>query len=382
MDLKQTSNPSLGHDAASNSRTMPAWWRPAIAIPIAASLLCHAGMIIAIERIGFFPKVRSTVAQSGQAGGIETDLTLFTPPPPLVRPSPPSPQPPPVPDPLPPPPAPKVDAPPPESKAAQAEQPPTPPRPVLPQPTLSPDALALWEASKPVASVPLTPKSEPPADLIEQAPSPAPAIDEPEPVAAPTPAPTSVSFAGVEAQAVGEVIYAVDISGAMTTSLPYVKEELIQSISRLSSGQKFQILTFHQPPGASAPVVEAMDSSEVLIAANDANKVRAARWIAALEPSGSSQPLAALRAALASKPDLLFLMTRSIKRSGGTSIWGKGSRETLLELDALNPKTSNGQRTTAIKALQFIDPDPTGMLQAIGNEHGDGPGSYRVITPR
>jgi len=247
---------------------------------------------------------------------------------------------------------------------------------------LSPDALALWEAGKPAAPVPLTPKSESPADLIDQAPSVTPAIDDPEPVAAATPVPAPVSFAGVEAQAVGHVIYAVDISGAMTTSLPYVKDELIQSISRLSPGQKFQILTFHQPPGDSAPVVEAMDSSEAFIAASDSNKMRAARWIAALEPSGSSQPLAALRVALASKPDLLFLMTRSIKRSGGTSIWGKGSRETLSELDALNPKSFQGQRTTAIKALQFIDPDPTGMLQAIGNAHGDGPASYRVITPR
>ena len=34
-----------------------------------------------------------------------------------------------------------------------------------------------------------------------------------------------------------------------------------------------------------------------------------------------------------------------------------------------------------IKALQFIDPDPTGMLQQIGAAHGDGPGSYTVVRP-
>ena len=33
-----------------------------------------------------------------------------------------------------------------------------------------------------------------------------------------------------------------------------------------------------------------------------------------------------------------------------------------------------------IKAIQFVEEDPTGTMQLIGTEHGDGPGSYRVLS--
>ena len=39
-----------------------------------------------------------------------------------------------------------------------------------------------------------------------------------------------------------------------------------------------------------------------------------------------------------------------------------------------------GQRRTVIKAIQFLEEDPTGTMQAIGEDHGDGPGSYAVLT--
>jgi hypothetical protein len=35
-----------------------------------------------------------------------------------------------------------------------------------------------------------------------------------------------------------------------------------------------------------------------------------------------------------------------------------------------------------IKTIQFLEEDPTGVMRAIAERHGDGPGSYRVLTPR
>jgi len=54
----------------------------------------------------------------------------------------------------------------------------------------------------------------------------------------------------------------------------------------------------------------------------------------------------------------------------------------MAELDRLNPRGLNGQRRATIKAIQFLEEDPTGTMQAIGEEHGDGPGSYTVLTLR
>jgi hypothetical protein len=166
----------------------------------------------------------------------------------------------------------------------------------------------------------------------------------------------------------------------MTTSLPYVKEELLRSVARLDRSQRFQVIVFRQLPGAAAASFETFSETGFAQAGSETTG-KLAQWIASIQPRGRSQPLAGLRAALTLHPELVFFLTRSIRRSGTDSVWGDGTRATLDELDRLNPRQSSGDRASVIKALQFIDADPTGMLQEIGNTHGDGPGSYSVIKP-
>lgn len=190
------------------------------------------------------------------------------------------------------------------------------------------------------------------------------------------------SIAGVRVERASKVTYAVDISGAMTTSLEYVKRELLASLARLAPGQAFRIVLFCQPPGETVPQVTWFDSNYVDV--SQESRIRAVAWISAhAVPSGKSVPLAGLRAALSSNVsdgELMFFMTRSIVRSG--TAWGEGKSATVNELERLNPPDANGKRRVVIKALQFIDDDSTGLLQTIGALHGDGPGSYRVIVPR
>jgi hypothetical protein len=101
-------------------------------------------------------------------------------------------------------------------------------------------------------------------------------------------------------------------------------------------------------------------------------------WLAEVQPRGASDPWSGLESSIASGPELVFLLTRSIRRSAGEDVSAANDR-TLARLDALNPLV-NGRRAVVIKSLQFVDEDPSGLLQRIAEIHGDGDASYRVIS--
>jgi hypothetical protein len=194
------------------------------------------------------------------------------------------------------------------------------------------------------------------------------------------------TFAGLGARQAVSIVYVVDASGAMVSSLKFVLAELERSVRSLSSGQKFQVILFRER-GESQPfdVLTPTGGRARLLAATPANKAVLASWLTGITPTGRSNPLDGLRRGLEFDPDALFLLSRSIRRSSGdkdeSGVWGKGPQETMAELDRLNPRDArNGRRRVVIKAIQFLEPDPTGTMQLIGEQHGDGPGSYSVLT--
>lgn len=185
-------------------------------------------------------------------------------------------------------------------------------------------------------------------------------------------------FAGVAAARAGRIVYAVDASGAMASSLPFVMDELRRSVSRLLPSQRFQVVLFRESVGGEAGVSTLVFAPEPVEATAE-NVSRLSAFLAGVRPAGRSNPLAGLEPALAQRPDLVFLLTRSIRRSGPVTDWGPGNRAVMARLGELNPKGAGGVRPVVIKTIQFLDPDPTGLLQAIADEHGDGPGSSRTV---
>jgi hypothetical protein len=193
------------------------------------------------------------------------------------------------------------------------------------------------------------------------------------------------TFAGLGARQAVRIVYVVDASGAMVSSLKFVFAELERSVRSLSSGQKFQIVLFREREGGEpVEVLTPAGARGGLLAATPANKAALSSWLATITPTGRSNPSQGLKRAIDMDPDAIFLLSRSIRRSGGSDdmgVWGKGSSETLAELDRLNPRQPRtGRRRIVIKAIQFLEPDPTGTMQLIGEQHGDGPGSYSVLT--
>lgn len=195
------------------------------------------------------------------------------------------------------------------------------------------------------------------------------------------------TFAGAQASRAVRIVYVVDASGAMVSSLKFVLDELERSIQRLTPEQRFQVILFRRPPGDAAayelftpPGQRA--GREGLIPATAVNKAAVAAWLRTIQPIGRSDPEAGLVRALEFRPDVVFLLSRSIQRSTGegVGVWGRGTSEILAQLDRLNPADRNGRRPTAIKTIQFVEEDPTGTMQAIGRAHGGGADAYRVLT--
>ncbi len=245
----------------------------------------------------------------------------------------------------------------------------------------------------PIASVP-TPDLPSPAQRV-RASSPPPTIAPPvRTLPGVRIARRGISFAGVRADRATSVVYVVDTSGAMASSYGLIVDELERSLTRLDPGQLFQVVIFRDRSvidERAGPPARFVIAHGTMLPATPANRAEVIRQLREeIIPSGRSDPAPALELALALHPDALFLLTRSIRRTGpgqepgSPSVgeappWSEAWRDALLErLEVLNPRRG-GTRRTMIVAIQFIDDDPTGTLQAIGARHA-GAGGYVVRT--
>ncbi|MCG3124017.1 MAG: hypothetical protein GIKADHBN_02457 [Phycisphaerales bacterium] len=260
-----------------------------------------------------------------------------------------------------------------------------------PQPELQPDQLDPPPAppADELAALPPEPAVDlkptpPPAPPPPPAAKPAPASPPPR-AAATAPADRPTVFAGVQARRALRIVYVVDASGPMASSMAFVKEELMRSIGALGPDQSFQVLFFRETPGsaAGARAFEAFDArsaSPQLAAATPDVKKRLRAWMSSIRPTGRSSPQPALEEAMRLGPDLVFVLGRRIKRTN-LSDSASEVRQVLAALDRLNPQNPiNGKRPVVIKTIQFLDDDPSGLFQAIAQSHGDGAGSYRLLT--
>lgn len=183
------------------------------------------------------------------------------------------------------------------------------------------------------------------------------------------------------------LVYVVDASGPMVSHWAWAAGQLRLSLRRLDDTQRFQVLISRLPP-APAGEPDAVRTSEVLSFSRDATLISATPasiadavvWLSSQHLRGASDPLPGLARAIALKPDLILLLSHSFQQGLGANV-GRTTESILAELDRLNPRGSNGRRSVVIKTIQLGSDDPTGLLQAIAREHGDGPGSYHAVTP-
>jgi hypothetical protein len=180
------------------------------------------------------------------------------------------------------------------------------------------------------------------------------------------------SFAGLVAGTATSVAYVVDASGSMAGSFPAIVDEVARSLARLDPSQRFTVVCFRRD-GA---VLLGGDGA-LRPATADATR-EAVRWLReGVVPSGRSSPLEALRVALRSGADCVFLLSTTVTGPGRHEL----DRDALLEaMETLNPRDPrSGVRRATIQCIQFLEEDPGGALAALADAHF-GAGGYRFIS--
>jgi hypothetical protein len=115
--------------------------------------------------------------------------------------------------------------------------------------------------------------------------------------------PVSFFRVGVQARS---VVYVIDRSASMglRDTLGIAKRELLASLNRLSADTRFQIIIYNR-----AAECFRFGGRSDLVPASLENKQQAARLLESVRPEGSTDPLPALRLALALRPEAIFFLT-------------------------------------------------------------------------
>ncbi len=181
----------------------------------------------------------------------------------------------------------------------------------------------------------------------------------------------TINFAGLKASNARRVVYVVDASGSLVGTFPLIIEELRKSLQRLDPRQSFGVIFFQRgdavtvPPGGNLQSATPERVSDTM------------KWIESkMIPSGRSNPIAALEAAMVLRPEIIFLLSSDITGSGEFEISELALLSALETLNPMDPTTN--RRLTRVQCIQFLDPDPLGTLQRIATIHGGEDGFINI----
>lgn len=103
--------------------------------------------------------------------------------------------------------------------------------------------------------------------------------------------------------------YVVDFSGSIIVVVDDLKRELKRSIGKLTARQSFNVFIFYSTTGPRGDVFETEGFAPKLQTAGVDAKRRFFAWIDRKPPMGQTQPLQAMKRALALRPDAVFFFS-------------------------------------------------------------------------
>jgi hypothetical protein len=170
------------------------------------------------------------------------------------------------------------------------------------------------------------------------------------------------------------IVFVIDASGSLIDTLPFVIQELNDSLRDLSADQTYAVLFFRAgevieaPPAGMQPATATNVRDTIAWMRPDQHNVVA---------SGPTTPLPAIRQALRYRPDLMYILSDNITGYGQWFVEPDQLVSEIRQLDRDN--------RTVISTIQFLERDPlaaTGQpatLERIADMTG---GTYTFISRR
>lgn len=160
---------------------------------------------------------------------------------------------------------------------------------------------------------------------------------------------------GQSARGARKIVYVVDRSGSMIDTFDYVRQELKRSISSLRRSQKFHVIFFNAREPLESPPKKLVSAIEAYIGPFF-------EFLDKVVPSGGTKPQAAIRRALALKPDLVYLLSDGID-----------FHPTLLDKLA----DWNRDRRVRIFTIAYLDQSGRAILEKIAREYD---GEFKFVS--
>ncbi|MBI5865979.1 MAG: hypothetical protein HZB38_16040 [Planctomycetes bacterium] len=168
-------------------------------------------------------------------------------------------------------------------------------------------------------------------------------------------------------------VYVVDFSGSITVVAEDLKRELKRSVGALRAPQTFDVIIFFSDTTADKERFITENFETQLVPADASNKRRFFSWIDRKPPRGQTEPLAAVKRALALKPDAVFFFSD-----------GFFEEKVVQEIAKANPGQKTSIHTLAFDELIISDKsglpkltDGAKRLQRIAEQNR---GKSKVVT--
>jgi hypothetical protein len=126
------------------------------------------------------------------------------------------------------------------------------------------------------------------------------ADEQPAAHSAPTTRPTMFVLPA-DGKEVRKIVFVCDASGSMLNKFASLKHELLRETHTLAGIQSFDIV-FMKEAGCDV-------MNKTLVRADDASRRKAAEFLDNIAPRGETNPIPAIEAAFALKPELIYLLT-------------------------------------------------------------------------
>lgn len=108
------------------------------------------------------------------------------------------------------------------------------------------------------------------------------------------------------------VAYVVDFSGSIIIAVDDLKRELKRSVGSLKPTQSFNVIVFYSVRVAGREQFRTESFGPQLIDGHPAAKRQLFEWIDTKAPSGSTEPLPAIRRAIAMRPEVIFFFSDGV----------------------------------------------------------------------